>query len=62
VITIACPSCRNAKKDGHKVDCKLNEALKEREAKTSVVKPDSPRVTYITTYRMDDWSDGDRCR
>jgi hypothetical protein len=28
VITIACPWCRNSRKDGHKPNCKLAEMLK----------------------------------
>lgn len=28
VITIACPCCRNAKRDGHKPICKLAEMIK----------------------------------
>jgi len=27
VITIACPSCRNAKKDGHKENCELAKLI-----------------------------------
>jgi hypothetical protein len=31
VITIACPWCRNAKKDGHKENCKLAAMIRHYE-------------------------------
>ncbi|MCK9592872.1 MAG: hypothetical protein M0Q91_12785, partial [Methanoregula sp.] len=33
MITIACPSCHNAKKDGHKPGCKLSNIITHREEK-----------------------------
>lgn len=38
VMTRACPSCFNAKDDGHKTDCKLNFVLKELENSPNIKK------------------------